>query len=77
MEFGVAVPVRFGAIGGATFVEALMDELAEPPSFPAVNWKSYPVSASRPVIVALVALVPGAGVQVCHAVVPDTRYSNV
>ena len=56
---------------------ALVVEEAEPLALVAVNWKLYVVFAAKPVMVAVVAFVPGAGVQIVQVGAPDTRYCNV
>ena len=65
-----------GAVGATGFVVALVVEFAEPRVLVAVKRKLYAVFAARPVIVAVVALAPGAGVHVCHEPAA-VLYSNV
>ena len=78
-EFDVCVVlVKFaGAVGAVTFVVAFVIEETEPPAFVAVKRKSYNVFAVRPVIVAVVAATPGAGVHVVQVDAVDNLYSNV
>ena len=70
---------KFAGAGGAlTFVVSFVVAQGEsPPVLVARNWKLYVVFAAKPVIVAVVALAPGAGVHVVQFEVPDTRYCNV